>query len=135
MATAIQIERMTAADIGITAAEDSPEARELIADIDAYLSIFAKPDIMEGLKGGPFQSGKCLKCGAPQGGLLGVFQWGYANGEGNCAKCGWPARAIHRIKSRDGKELFSRPFESILQYHPDEITPAPQSSPIAADGE
>jgi hypothetical protein len=88
---------------------------ELDADMrrifDDYFASFAKPT----------DDGSCIKCGLVQGGLMaaimGGFEYGLAHGEGRCSKCGWPGRANHYFKDKDGKELGS--LRIILQYHPD----------------
>lgn len=80
-----------------------------IADINQYLSVFAKPTMDD--KGIAF----CLCCGEPLNGLLGSFEYGIAHGEGSCAVCGWPARANHY----DFGVISA--FRGILQYHPDEV--------------
>lgn len=123
MTTTTTIERMTAADLGVTLkGEGSPEGRAIIEDIDKYLAVFAKPIERGGSPEG-FVLGKhaCLKCGSALDGMLGSFQWGLAHGEGTCSKCGWPARMYHWIKDREGKELFTSRISLILQYHPDQI--------------
>lgn len=76
--------------------------------IDSYTEKFAQP--MKGQK--------CLKCGESLRGLFGTFQWGLCSGEGTCSSCGWPARAHHNIKTKDGEELTGF-FECLFQYHPD----------------
>lgn len=82
---------------------------DMIAALDEYFSHFAE------------SAAKCLKCGEPLGGWTGTFRWGLAHGEGACSACGWPARAHHFIKDKDGRDLCSlRNF--ILQYHPKFVT-------------
>ena len=113
----------TISDIGIEiTGSDAPpfvrpgtKAAGLVAAINDYLSIFAKPVRR---KGGASFLGKfeCLNCGEPLGGMLSHFRWGIVHGEGECS-CGWPCRAYHRPKDDDG-EIFDRPLEIILQYHP-----------------
>lgn len=77
--------------------------------------------------------GDCVCCGSTLGGndknlmaaAFGSFEWGLVYGEGRCMRCGYPARAIHRIDLGEGGE-FSFPW--ILQYHPDQLerfTPQP----------
>jgi hypothetical protein len=92
----------------------------VIAAIDAYLSAFAKPIERDGASGLMFGEHKCLKCGEMLDGALGTFRWGITNGEGTCAKCGWPARAHHYPKDADGA-IFDQPLVIILQYHPDNV--------------
>jgi hypothetical protein len=62
----------------------------------------------------------CLGCGTDlyKPGLIGVFggssfEWGIANGEGHCSRCGYPTRMYHRLA--EGTVSFP------LQYHPDEM--------------
>lgn len=118
MTTELAIEKCTAEAIGIRISATDPsgqqEAAKLIAALDDYLSIFAKP-----------ANNKCLKCGTHLSGVLGAltggFRWGLATGEGTCG-CGWPGRGMHYPKDADGKEIFEGPLELILQYHPDGVT-------------
>jgi len=77
-------------------------------EADKYLAQFVEPVAME--------SKKCLCCGSPLTGIFGRFQWGITNGEGACSSCGYPARAIHRMKEIGTFSNF------ILQYHPDELS-------------
>lgn len=94
---------------------DGPMAEALVE----YLAIFAKPIIRD--NGNAFSGTlECLNCGVPLNGLWGSFIWGLANGEGNCGNCGWPCRAVHRPKD-NGIEMFDRPMEIILQYHPSRL--------------
>ena len=79
-----------------------PEADTLA--LDEYFAPFAA--IPEGT-GCP-----CIKCGAPLGGFLGMFEWGIVHGEGRCSRCKWPARAYH-FNAGPIERL-----ELILQYHP-----------------
>jgi len=81
--------------------------QKIIVALDAYFSVFAKVS----------PEGKCLKCGAVQGGMFGCFTYGLAHGEGRCGKCGWPGRADHYLKA--GGEEFAKLRKYILQYHPD----------------
>lgn len=72
------------------------------AEIDEYLSHFvAEKD--------------CIACGKPVSGLFGCFKWGIKHGEGYCANCGYPMRALHYNVG-----CFEK-FEKILQYHPDSL--------------
>lgn len=71
----------------------------------------------------PMANGKCINCGALQGGDLiqsafglARFTWGLAHGSGHCADCGYPARAYHY-----DLPLFKGMANLILQYHPDEL--------------
>jgi hypothetical protein len=67
---------------------------------------------------------KCIKCGGVQGtepGIMGalkpgLFRYGIQHGEGQCVKCGWPARALHYNVGP------LKTLELILQYHPDVVT-------------
>ncbi len=86
----------------VTPKNDSPdtvaEVKKITAALTKYLKGFAyTPD------------GKCVRCGATLGGILGSFSWGLQNGEGACS-CGYPARAYHQI------EGFGT-YSGILQYH------------------
>lgn len=71
-------------------------------EIDEYLSHFVAEN-------------DCIACGEPVGGLFGHFKWGIVHGEGYCANCGYPMRAIHKSVG-----CFEK-FEKILQYHPDSL--------------
>lgn len=103
----------------------SDEHRQIF---DEYFSHFAQPPYTvteDGLN--DIGMNPCLKCGKPlQGNLIeqligeGGFTWGITHGEGYCRKCGWPARAYHFIKDKDGKEITVI-RGVILQYHPDEV--------------
>lgn len=88
----------------------TPEEETALAN---YFAHFAKPD-----------DGKCICCGAKQGGglmdgLMGnaKFRWGLAHGEGFCDVCKYPGRAYHFDMGPIKR------MECILQYHPDELTP------------
>ena len=87
-----------------------------MAAIDDYLQAFAQPT----------KKLECLRCGEQQTGLAAAllgsgFQWGLANGEGYCAKCGWPARGIHRIPDVGTLEM-------VLQYHPGALEAEPEDT-------
>lgn len=102
---------------------DSETPPEMIAALDAYFTPFAQVPIKDD---GKLAELPCLKCGELLNGDFvgflmdngGGFEWGLTHGEGHCKKCGWPARAYHFIKDKDGKELGSI-RGLILQYHPD----------------
>lgn len=93
-------------DLGIKISGEG--AAEVLKTVDDYLACFAKP------------TGKCLKCGALMEGILGSFTFGLESGEGFCGRCKWPARALHSPEDDDGM-LFNRPFQYVLQYHPDNV--------------
>lgn len=104
MSESAEMKVCTITDIGIEInGEDAPP---LVAAINKYLSVFAKPRHDDG-------SGdqSCLKCGAKLNGFLGSFTQGIIHGEGTCGECGWPCRNI-----------FNGPLEMILQYHPEHVT-------------
>lgn len=103
---------MRAVDVFTIGADGDPVAAEqcmLIAD--RYLSQFVGRVI-----GG--DANNCICCETPLtgisllGGIGGSFRWGIAHGEGSCARCGYPARAIHAI------EGVARIANLVLQYHP-----------------
>ncbi len=121
-----EVEVCTIADIGFEIT--GSDAPLLIAAINKYLSVFAKPVRRNG--GAEFVVGshECLKCGKPLSGLLGTFQWGLVNGEGSCSECGWPARAYHEPADDEGK-IFDRILEIVLQYHPDNVTATNKGAP------
>ena len=99
-----------------------------IADSDAatladYFGQFAK--LTEDDKG----RRKCPGCDKPiEGGLMGAIlggaphlttlEWGMANGEAHCAKCGYPFRVYHRNIGGDADPLIEF-VQMGLAYHPD----------------
>jgi len=116
-------ERLTAAALADLLSRDLPRMRLIdlqIADVaDAsrlleiannYLSHFVAASIGRGAR-------PCVCCGVTLTGVFGSFVFGLGSGEGCCSKCGYPARAVHRI---DGLGTFAL-SGSILQYHPTEI--------------
>jgi hypothetical protein len=127
------MEHCTIDDLGIEiTGEDSPP---LIDAINAYLVPFAKP-VKDGDREGNILIGnvKCLNCFEILTGACGSFQWGLAHGEGNCCKCGWPARAYHRPEY-DGEEIFDRALQRILQYHPDYVKTKEDSCSNSGSGQ
>lgn len=98
---------------------------EIIEALDEYFKPFAQPPFTEKDGKSYFDKIPCIGCGNNQTGdladmVLGIrgFEWGLAHGSGQCGNCGWPARAYHFIKDKDGKEVMNiKNF--ILQYHPD----------------
>lgn len=94
-------------------------SEETIEALDSYFELFAQPALDK--QGEPDENTPCLNCGAPLGGIFGVFRWGLVHGEGVCAECGWPARAIHQPKLPSGEIVCSLPFV-VLQYHPDFVS-------------
>lgn len=126
---AANLPRMTAERLGVKAKDgvelDQPTL-EFLEDVDKYLSVFSAPKERDGASGEGFVLSRecCIACGSALGGMLGSFQWGLAHGEGNCS-CGYPARAIHYIKDRHGKDCFTRPLQLILQYHPSQLETTP----------
>lgn len=106
-------------DAGIEMPSDTtPLIRERL---EQYFLTFAAPDLSashEGLESKLLGKQSCIKCRETLDGYTGTFQWGMVYGEGRCSKCGWPAKAIHRIHDdKDCEPIIS--FERILQYHPD----------------
>ena len=115
------VNRCTAEDIGITAADQSDEAAALIAKIDEYLSHFAAPNPSDKQQSGSSMilgTSVCPNCSSALDGFMGSFQWGMVHGEGICAHedCGWPCRAKHEIS-----DVFEQPVEMVLAYHPSEV--------------
>lgn len=108
--------------IGVTVkdGETAPEAIELCAKLNAELDVYYHHFT-------PMVDHKCIGCGERLVGkdmveayILGcTFTWGLAHGEGYCAECGYPARAIHFIKFDN--EEGSLKFQRVLQYHPSEL--------------
>ncbi len=89
-----------------------PAAKEKDRElIQFYAHTFAQPS----------EENECLECGERLGGMMGSFRWGICHGEGICSNCGWPARAYHNPKTKEGEEVTGF-FECILQYHPDFVT-------------
>ena len=97
------------------------EAEATLTEMEEYLSHFCAPTVVDGKR-------VCHKCGGEFNGLLSMlgaskhvaFEWGLAHGEGHCSGCGWPMRAFHRPKGKDGEELFSL-MNLPLAYLPDEV--------------
>lgn len=100
---------------------EAPEG--LLEASDLYLSAFVAPERdAEGRT-------RCFHCGGVVDGfrqamgLAVAYVWDLTHGEARCSGCGWPARGIHRVKDKDGSELYSlRNF--FLAYHPDVVTDA-----------
>lgn len=109
------IERCAPEDAGLVYQEPPPDS--LREDIEAYFANFAKPECPDSEGAAFLACQPCINCGEPQMGMGGHFQWGLVHGEGSCTNCGWPGRAHHYVKDRDGKELFSL-RNVLLQYHP-----------------
>ena len=113
-------------------AADAPD--KTIAALDAYFEPFAQPVFDESMSEQPM---RCLKCSKPLTGLFasmfggGGWEWGIAHGEGCCASCGWPGRAMHYINHADGTEVVSI-RNLVLQYHPDVVSTRSKSSVEAA---
>ena len=61
---------------------------------------------------------QCPRCGAELAGLFGRFVYGIAHGEGQCAACAWPCRALHFPRDSDGEKVFTGPVQYVLAYHP-----------------
>ncbi len=101
-----EIRRVRAADYLSKTDESGAGADDELARWDAYFSQFAK-----------LTDAKCLCCGTslrcPLGmGIFGGFEWGLAHGEGHCAMCRYPMRALHRVKD------LGTIHNLILPYHP-----------------
>jgi len=84
-----------------------------------YLSTFVAPRHTQKLDGLT-----CIGCGSTLympgviGALIGAtFTWGLVNGEGHCARCGYPTRMYHRLRGGGADGMASFP----VQYHPDEL--------------
>lgn len=119
---AMNLPRCTAKDIGIVPKEGmelDQKAIDFIADLDAYLHKFAAPSKRNW--NSTTVVWDCLNCGQMLTGLVGSFQWGIANGIGECGNCHWPCQALHRPVDRDGKEMFTDVVKWVLQAHPDEV--------------
>ena len=86
---------------------------------DKYFSMFVCPKSASPEEGS-WAAGRqeCVQCGRRLDGIIGMFQWGLQNGEGACAECGYPSRALHRIDDEEGKPFAELGF-TILQYHPE----------------
>lgn len=95
----------TMEDIGLGITGE--DAKPLVEAVTKYLSDFTAGD-------------KCPQCDATLRGLFGSFSWGIQSGEGQCS-CGWPARAHHNITDADGEDVFNRPMELVLAYHPNVV--------------
>jgi hypothetical protein len=99
----------TAETIGIhiTSETNLSAAEVATSKLNVYLQSFLPVDL----------DGKCVMCGAVQGGLtaqlMGTgFNFGMVNGEGTCGTCGYPGRAVHKVPGVGTIENL------ILQYHP-----------------
>jgi len=125
---ATDIERCSIQDIGLVITGTAAPA--MIATINSYLAVFAKPIVREGDLSIMFGRFECLQCGRPLGGACGSFQWGIANGEGTCSHCGYPCRAYHYPKDEDGN-IFTQPLQFMLQYHPERIAEARDEADLA----
>lgn len=111
--------KATADSVGIEiSGKDEQIGRRIF---DKYFSIFVCPESASP-ENGSWTGGmqECVQCGRRLDGIIGMFQWGLASGEGNCAECGYPSRAHHRIKNEKGENFAELGF-TILQYHPDEL--------------
>lgn len=116
--SAATVETCTIEDLGIEIT--GSDAPPLVAAVNKYLSIFAKPvrrKVASSILGGV----DCFRCGVPLDGMLGSFTWGIVHGEGVCGKCGWPCRAYHSPTDEDGDEIFDGAIALVLQYHPDQV--------------
>ena len=119
MKTATEVKHCTMEDLGMSLTGD--ESKPLTDAINGYLKDFT------------FSDGKCPKCKANLGGILGSFTFGMTHGEGRCTggfsgkKCGWPCRALHYPKGDDGKEIFTSPIQLVLPYHPTVVSEAKKS--------
>jgi len=111
--------KATAESVGIEiSGKDEQIGRRIF---DKYFSIFVCPKSADSGNGSELLgSQKCVACDSRLDGMLGMFQWGLAHGEGNCCECGYLSRAIHQIKDENGDD-FARLGFTILQYHPDEL--------------
>ncbi len=109
----------TLSDVGM--AITGEDATPIIDAVNDYLTCFAVPVRREGKTNMLTGWTLCLNCGEQLDGALGRFRWGIASGEGECAECGWPCRAHHR-PTLDGNQVFDRPLELMLQYHPSQVT-------------
>lgn len=89
----------TPESIGIEVGELNEATRKALSVVTEYLKLF-------------IAGNTCPRCGREAGGIFGSFTWGVTNGEGMCAECKYPMRAIHRIK---GVGTISN---MILAYHP-----------------
>lgn len=100
---------------------------ETIEALDEYFRHF----VAVPMEGNRVNTQYCVGCEEPLTGLEAVlmgrggFRWGLAHGEGQCSGCGWPARAHHFVKGKDGREILS--LENfVLQVHPDFVTQKPK---------
>lgn len=97
--------------------DDAPEG--FVEQLDEYLSAFAALVRIDGKT-------HCFNCGEPFDGMMNMFglavafEWGLAHGEGHCSGCGWPMRAHHFPKDKDGGDLVTiRGFP--LAYMPEHV--------------
>lgn len=104
---AMALPRCTGADM-LKAGDngDKTEQEQAMKIADEYFRAFLVPGS---------SPRKCICCGWDLVGLFGSFTWGIAYGEGECSRCGYPARAIHKI---EGIGVLSN---YVMQYHPDDL--------------
>jgi hypothetical protein len=103
----------------------TPEMRTMLAE---YFSIFAPLTCLpeDAPKDAKPPEQTCIGCGYKLTGLFagllgpGGFTWGLAHGEGHCCYCGWPGRAHHYIKDKEGADMISL-HNFVLQYHPEHV--------------
>lgn len=101
---AANLPKATPADVGIDFTDTTTE--ELRATLTEYFGHFV------GRVDGKFS---CPCCAG-----TGTFTWGIAHGEGHCTTCGWPHRAYHFIKDKNGEQIMRH--VTILAYHPSELS-------------
>ena len=110
--------RATAASVGMKLTAKTPDNQERCDEVMAVIDKQLHPFVAPTTNGD--EPAKCIGCGSALDGFFGSFTWGIVHGEGACSNCGYPARAMHYLKD-GGQELFDRPLQYVLQYHPDEL--------------
>lgn len=111
MKIAIRLEELQAKNLPVCTVDDvmsvygphteqgQKDWAEVFEKMNAYLKGFLAPQK------------NCINCGEELGGYFGTFSWGLINGEGQCSRCDYPVRVVHRI------EDMAR-LTTMLQYHP-----------------
>ncbi len=96
----------TPESIGLKVGELNDATHKALSALTDYLKRFVSGD-------------KCPQCDREFGGIFGSFVWGMAHGEGMCAECKYPMRAVHKIEGLGTIRNF------ILPYHPSVLEPTP----------
>lgn len=118
---ALNLPHATPAIFDAKVADDAPDreqAEKYLTILAEYLKDFVPP-------------GDCICCGSRLGAKdvmdsivsAPTFRWGLVHGEGECSKCGYPARAMHYIGKTETAPEIMVLRNYILQYHPSVFQP------------